>query len=131
MRMFEWANGTSVSVPSGGIAEVMVVGTTFEGRQVHLKDVRLGDQVEIHVAIDNPHDDKAVEVHHNGNHVGHVPSKTGLAAYICDGIISGDLSIQFGVVTAILGGYEGKNLGLRIYLFDDHGRRLEAEMPKR
>lgn len=129
MRRIEWANGTSVSVPSGGINDVMVVGTTFEGRQEHLKDVRLGDEVEILAATFNAFDDRAVEVHHNGNHIGHLPSKTGLAAYVYDGIVSGDLCVQRGIVTAILGGYEGKNLGLRIYVFDDDGRPLDDRTP--
>lgn len=124
MKTLQWANGRTVIVPRGGIDDVPVLGTTFSGRQEFLKHIRVGDEVEILPCTFNVFDDKAVEVHHNGNHIGHLPAKTGLAAYVYDGIVTGELNVLRGIVTATLGGYEGKNYGVRVYLFDDDGTPL-------
>ena len=121
MRRFQWANGRTVVVPTGGIENVSVSGTTFDGRQEFIKHIRIGDQVEIMPCTCNAYDDKAVEVHHDGHHIGHLPAKTGLSTYVYDGIVTGDLNIMRGIVTATLGGYDGKNYGVRIYLFDEDG----------
>lgn len=122
---FTFPSGT-VSVPNGGLPNIKVSGTaTIPGVQQYIAaNVNEGDTVDILPALLNPHDHKAIEVHHNGTHIGHLPVTDQVAARIYNHIVSGNRDVRHALVTGKLGGYDGLNLGLRLYVYDEDGRPL-------
>lgn len=116
----------TVTVPGGGWPNIKVSGTaTIPGVQQYIaENVEAGDIVNLEPALLNRHDPKAIEVHHNNRHIGHLPVADQVAARTYNHIVSGMRDIRHAVVMHKLGGYDGLNLGLRLYVYDEDGRPL-------
>lgn len=110
-----WYQQQKKASPDTGmrIVETHVAGVTFEGRQVTVARLMVGEKLWLHREPHNPYDRNAILVaRNNGAQVGYVPRDE--AAVVAPALDRVGQPVQ-AEITAVLGrDYPGQNLGVRI-----------------